>query len=486
MYVTLKIFTDRLGVPVSMLPEKYAFDLTGYINGLIGTALNNVDHITFDLTPVTPPTEGTLVWNSDDGTLDLGLGGGNTVLQIGQENVIRVINGTSSILNASDYKAVCPLSASSERISVQLARADSSSTKDAIGLVIENIAVGGEGFVCNFGEVEGIDTTGTLQGEIWMDGDVLYLSPTTTGGLTNVKPTSPDYSVIVGYVEYVHATNGKIFVNILNANSLSDLSDVYIPTTPTNNDVLTWVSANSRAEFLPASGSSQDLCSVLTVGNSACLDIDLNQNDLTNTGSIDFDITPANTGAVARMQWNDTDGTLDLGLKGGNVTLQIGEEVVARVVNKTGVDLYQSGYKVVKVSGAQGQRLAIDFAQANSGANSNDTLGVVIEDILKNQEGFICILGQVHNINTTGSLQGETWADGDPLYLSPTVAGGLTKVSPVAPNHRIIIGYVEYAHAIHGKIYVRVDTGSALLDLHDVYIPSTPSNGQVLTYDATN
>lgn len=486
MYVTLKIFTDRLGVPVSMLPEKYAFDLTGYINGLIGTALNNVDHITFNLAPVTPPTEGTLVWNSNNGTLELGLGGGNTVLQIGQENVIRVINGTSSILNASDYKAVCQISASSERISVQLAKANSSSTKDVIGLVIENIAVGGEGFVCNFGEVTGIDTTGTLQGEIWMDGDVLYLSPTTTGGLTNIKPTSPDYSVVVGYVEYVDAINGKIFVNITNADSLSDLSDVYMPTTPTNNDVLTWVSVNSRAEFLPASGSSQDLCSVLTVGNSACTDINLNQNDLINTGSIDFDITPANTGAVARMQWNDTDGTLDLGLKGGNVTLQLGEEIVARVVNKTGVDLYQSGYKIVKVSGAQGQRLAIDFAQANSGANSDDTLGVVIENIAKNQEGFIAILGQVHDINTTGSLQGETWVDGDALYLSPTVPGGLTKVSPIAPNHRIIIGYVEYAHAIHGKIYVRVDTGSALSDLHDVYIATTPSNGQVLSYDSTN
>jgi hypothetical protein len=245
MYVTLKIFTNRLGVPVSMLPERYAFDLTGYINGLIGTALNNVDHITFDLTPVTPPSEGTLVWNSDDGTLDLGLGGGNVVLQIGQENVIRVINGTSAILTQAAYKAVCQLSASSERISVQLARADSSSTKDVIGLVIENIAVGGEGFVCAFGEVEGIDTTGTLQGEIWMDGDTIYLSPTVAGGLTNVKPTSPDYSVVVGYVAYTHATLGKLFVNPLAANSLGDLSDVYIPTTPSNNDVLTYDSANA-------------------------------------------------------------------------------------------------------------------------------------------------------------------------------------------------------------------------------------------------
>jgi len=483
MYVALKIFTNRLGVPVSMLPEKYAFDLTGYINGLIGTALDNVDHITFNTTPTGTPTEGTLVWNNDNGTLDLGLGGGDVVLQVGQQNMTRVINDTSAILLKSAYKAVYPYDAFSERVSVRLARANASTTKDVLGLVVEDIAVLGEGFVCTLGEVENIDTTGTLQGEIWMDGDVLYLSPTVAGGLTNVKPTSPNYRIIVGYVTYTHATLGKIYVKPNYGYGLADIQDVYVATTPTNNDVLTWVSANSRAEFLPAgSSSTPDLCSVLTAGNSACLDINLNQNDLTNVGSIDFDITPANTVTTARMQWNNTDGTLDLGLKGGDVTLQIGQEIVHRVVNKTGTNLTEAGYAVVRVDDAQGQRLRVDFAQADTALNARGTLGVVTENIPNNQQGFITLVGVVRNINTTGALQGETWNDGDELWLSATTPGGLTNVRPLAPYFKVSVGYVEHAHATNGKIYVRIGEAIGFDDLHNMNETGSETTGQVMTW----
>ena len=485
MYVALKIFTNRLGVPVSMLPEKYAFDLTGYINGLIGTALDNVDHITFNTTPTGTPTEGTLVWNNDNGTLDLGLGGGDVVLQVGQQNMTRVINDTSATLFASGYKAVYPYDASSERVSVRLARANASTTKDVLGLVAEDMVNGAEGFVCTLGEVINIDTTGTLQGEIWMDGDVLYLSATTAGGLTNVKPTSPNYRIIVGYVEYTHATLGKIYVKPNYGYGLTDIQDVYVATTPSNNDVLTWVSASSRAQFLPPSGSTTpNLCSVLTAGNSACLDINLNQNDLTNVGSIDFDITPANTVTTARMQWNNVDGTLALGLKGNSLTLQIGQELVARVVNKTGTNLTRAAYKVVRVDDAQGQRLAVDFAQANTALHAKGTLGLVAENIAVNQEGFIVILGQVKEINTTGSLQGETWVDGDELWLSPTTSGGLTNVRPTAPNFKVALGYVEYAHAIHGKIYVRPGEAIGFDDLHNMNETGTETTGQVMTWQS--
>jgi len=226
------------------------------------------------------------------------------------------------------------------------------------------------------------------------------------------------------------------------------------------------------------------LCDILTVGNTACLDINMDGNDLTNVGSIDFDTTPANAGAVARLKWNDTDGTLDLGLKGGNVTLQVGEEVVARVVNKTGSNLTEAGYAVVRVDDAQGQRLAVDFAQANTAANARGTLGVVTENIAVNQEGFITLIGQVREIDTTGALQGETWADGDELWLSPTTPGGLTNVRPAAPYFKVPVAYVEYAHQNHGKLYVRPGEALGLDDLHNVTETGSEAAGQVLTWQA--
>jgi hypothetical protein len=202
-------------------------------------------------------------------------------------------------------------------------------------------------------------------------------------------------------------------------------------------------------------------------------------------GNIEFDLTPTNAPTViGSMYWNDTAGTLDLKLKGGNVTLQIGQETVARVVNKTAtnITLLESNYQAVRVTGAQGQRPKVDLALANSDANSASTLGLVTETILNNQEGFITTSGQVQGINTTGSLQGETWADGDILYLSGTVAGRLTNIKPIAPIHTVIMGFVEYAHITQGKIFVKVDNGYELEELHNVSAIS-PNNNEVLAYD---
>ncbi len=208
------------------------------------------------------------------------------------------------------------------------------------------------------------------------------------------------------------------------------------------------------------------------------------------TGYVRFDTTPTAAPAVpAVMSWNDQEGTVDLRLKGNNVTLQVGQEMVARVVNKTGANLLESQYKAVRIrkvseGGAQGQRLAVVLAQANTEFLSTDMLGIVTENISNNQEGFITTFGAVKNIDTTGALQGEVWADGDILFLSPTVAGGLTKVKPSAPDHLSIVGYVEYAHQNNGKIFVHVQTSWELDELHNVAISSL-TTGQVLRYDGT-
>lgn len=209
-------------------------------------------------------------------------------------------------------------------------------------------------------------------------------------------------------------------------------------------------------------------------------------------GWLGFDTTPTNPPtAVGTLSWNDTDGTADLILKGGNVTLQIGQEEVVRIVNKTGATLNEADFRAVRIrsvaeGGAQGQRLAVVLAQGNNDANSATTIGLVTESISNNQEGFITTSGEVKKINTTGAksyLGAETWVDGDILYLSPTHAGYLTNVKPQAPDHTIIIGWVVYAHANNGKIFVKVDNGYELDELHNVKITS-PTNNQGLVYDS--
>lgn len=198
-------------------------------------------------------------------------------------------------------------------------------------------------------------------------------------------------------------------------------------------------------------------------------------------GQVSLDTTPTGTASVGTTRWNDTNGVSETTLKGGSVILKNGIDLVARVVNKVNPNqtLTKAQYKAVKVSGAQGQRLAVALAQANNDLGSADTIGLVTETIATNQEGFVMTVGQLENINTTGSLQGETWTDGDVLYLSPTTPGALTNVKPNgSTGHIVVIGYVEYAHQNNGKIYVKIMNGWELDELHNVYI-NNPTNGQV-------
>lgn len=218
----------------------------------------------------------------------------------------------------------------------------------------------------------------------------------------------------------------------------------------------------------------------------ATANVDLGEYEL-KAGQLTLDVSPTGTAAVGTTRWNDTIGSSETTLKGGSVILKNGVDLVARVVNKVtpNTTLTKAAYQAVRVSGAQGQRLAIAYAQANNDNNSADTIGLVCETIPTNQEGFILTVGQLEGIDTTGSLQGETWNDGDVIYLSPTVAGSLTNVKPTAPGHIVVIGYVEYAHAIHGKLYVKIMNGWELDELHNVKITSPQSN-DVLMYNSTD
>ena len=220
----------------------------------------------------------------------------------------------------------------------------------------------------------------------------------------------------------------------------------------------------------------------------ATSDVDLGEYEL-KAGQIELDQSPTGTAGVAVTRWNDSIGLTETTLKGGSVIIKNGVDLVARVVNKVtpNTTLTKAAYPVVKISGAQGQRLAVDYAQANNDNNSADTLGVVTETIATNQEGFIMTVGQLEGVNTSGSLQGETWLDGDVLYLSPTVPGAVTKVKPTgATGHIVVIGYVEHAHNVNGKIYVKIMNGWELDELHNVYInQATLANNDALIYESS-
>jgi hypothetical protein len=183
------------------------------------------------------------------------------------------------------------------------------------------------------------------------------------------------------------------------------------------------------------------------------------------------------TPTVARFQWDSTEGGPQIGMAGGNVNLQIGQETVVLVYNNTGSALSEG--QVVYVTGSQGQRLTVGLAQANNDATSAAIIGVVTEPIANNASGFITTQGTIHNINTTG------FVDGAVIYLSPTTPGAWTTTKPVAPYHLVMVGYIVKGGSTGaGSIYVHVQNGYELDELHNVLITS-PVTGQTLVYNSS-
>lgn len=207
----------------------------------------------------------------------------------------------------------------------------------------------------------------------------------------------------------------------------------------------------------------------MLIGGGKVLNVDGDFNTL----HTDF-ITTGASDAVARLRWNDTDGTLNLGLKGGNIVTRMTEDSLVRVTNRTGVTIPKGS--VVYVSGAQGNRPTIALADADLEMTSTSVLGVTAEAIADNAEGFAMTGGVLRDVNTAAFTEGVV------LWLSQT-AGGITQTRPTQPAHGVMIGYCIRSHASVGQIFVKIQNGNELDELHDVLISGLTDN-DILSYDA--
>ena len=151
------------------------------------------------------------------------------------------------------------------------------------------------------------------------------------------------------------------------------------------------------------------------------------------------------------------------------------ETLTVRATNKTGSTLNKGA--VVRINGAQGQRPTIALAQGNSGASADGVIGILLATLANNATGLVCTAGLAKRLDTSA------YTEGVKLFLSPSVAGGLTPTRPSAPDHAVAVGIVSHSSATTGSIEVNVVVGDHLEWLHDVKITSA-SNGQVLKYDS--
>jgi hypothetical protein len=234
---------------------------------------------------------------------------------------------------------------------------------------------------------------------------------------------------------------------------------------------------------------------VVVSGSDAALNSLNVTNGITVTGSllltssyistvdyIDFNETgiPTPPDQEGRIYWDEDNGTLSLGMNGGQVVQQVGLEEYFYIKNQSGQDIPNGS--VVRAAGTLGAsgRILGDLMIADGSITYYFTLGIATETIVNGDDGYVTQFGAVRGIDTTGTAVSESWNDGDVLWVSPTVLGGLTKFEPDSPNLKMQMAIVINA-ASNGTLFVRPDLSSFLTDLHNVNdFTTTASFGDLL------
>lgn len=266
--------------------------------------------------------------------------------------------------------------------------------------------------------------------------------------------------VILAVVFFFYFEGSRVF-------SFEPLSSGVLPH-GVDGQVLTWEDNKwvAKSLFVPSAGGAIDLTAwaypiisssyikalygdfnyLLVSGDVNSFSVFTNSLDTSSVYSdyIDFNISYANGSSEGRLQWNSDDGTLEVGMPGGNVNLQIGQEEFIRC--KATEDLGNG--EVVYISGASGSRPECSLAIANSQNIVHKTIAVATEDISSGNNGYVTTFGLVRDIDTSVGLAGEE------VYLDAFTSGDLNIIEPVSPNYSISVGTILFSNSTSGVLFV--------------------------------
>jgi hypothetical protein len=326
----------------------------------------------------------------------------------------------------------------------------SASSFNIVNDLAYEVNFGGAAQVINIGSASG---TTTVANDLTVDGDTLIYGDLTVMGSTttvNSTTTTLDDPII---------TLGGDQTPTVDDNKDRGVEFKWHDGTSAQLGFFGFDDSTGRFTFMPKSTNSSEVFS----GSVGGFDLD----------HIQFNIATITSPSEGRLVWNNDEGTLDIGLKGGNVNLQVGQENVILAFNNSGVTVPDG--RAVAIDGAQGNRLSFTLANSASTYAAAHSIGLTTEAILPGELGYITTYGTVRQLNT------DSYSEGTELYVSAS-PGILTATRPLAPQHAISVGFVQRSHAQVGSIFVRIDGGDHLEFLHDVRL-NNPLSGQALLYN---
>jgi hypothetical protein len=227
--------------------------------------------------------QGQLSWSVAEETVEITMGDG-LVQRVGFDTYMRCKNDTGTPIPKG---TVVGFAGVNDEIKIAPYIADSAANElYFVGVTSRDLPDQDIEPVQLYGKIRGIDTTGQ-GGETWSVGDILYVSTTTAGGLTNVRPTAPNAVIVVAAVLSVDATDGSIMVRPtvpigLDYGSFDSTADQTLAATNTATAITfnatlssngITLSNNSRLNVVEAGFYQIDAVIQLSSGNSSDKDV---------------------------------------------------------------------------------------------------------------------------------------------------------------------------------------------------------------------
>ena len=211
---------------------------------------------------------------------NIGVDINNKVVELPIDETLSVLATNKTGVSIPKGSVVYITGGQGARPTIALALADTAVTTSlAVGITLETIANNGTGIVVTDGIASGLNTSA------FVDGDRLYLSPFSGGGLTTIIPTSPNQVTFIGTVVNAHAVQGIILVNILYTFKVDRLTDVAISAI-TNNDILAYEASTQlwKNKSLTAIGGVTTTGTTLNINGNA-YDLSANREWLVAQGT---------------------------------------------------------------------------------------------------------------------------------------------------------------------------------------------------------
>jgi hypothetical protein len=147
---------------------------------------------------------------------------------------------------------------------------------------------------------------------------------------------------------------------------------------------------------------------------------------------------------------------------------QNAQDILIYVKNTSGAIIPKGKVvRIVEVDNS-GNVARIELADYSNENNSANTLGFTNESFDINAFGYVMTEGYLTGVNTDG------FNSGDLLFLSSS--GTYTNITPIAPKHGVRLGQAIRIQQNNGSIYVRIDNGAEIGELHDVIDSTTTSS----------